>query len=137
MPDYNIQLVHYLLKFENPLVLDIRSEKEYQQAHLCGATLIPTTPPPLNQCQKNDLALKLQYITKESKKSRPVIVYCKKGVRGNLARNILLKHGFENVTLLGGVDVEPLNRLMQTYPNRSCVPPVIDWKRINYNITYW
>jgi len=41
-------------------------------------------------------------------KNKLIMVYCKKGVRAGLAKNILRMLGYRNVISLGGVDTEPL-----------------------------
>ncbi|MFC1553291.1 rhodanese-like domain-containing protein [candidate division KSB1 bacterium] len=81
-------------KNENILLLDVRSEQEFNgtYGHLKNAILIP-----LHELQRkiNEIA---QY------KNSEVIVYCRSGNRSITASNILIANGFKDVNnLLGGM----------------------------------
>jgi rhodanese-related sulfurtransferase len=79
-----------LINSENPLLLDVREPNEYDSARLPDALHIP-----LSQIKDraDDLA---KYA------SRPVIVYCARGVRSSGAVSALDKLGFARVLELRG-----------------------------------
>lgn len=68
-----------------PLVLDVRTPKEFYAGHLPGATLIP-----LGQLQS-----RLNEITEH--KSRPILLYCRSGNRSTVAAQILVRNGFKSL----------------------------------------
>ncbi|MEE4165234.1 MAG: rhodanese-like domain-containing protein [Desulfocapsaceae bacterium] len=71
-------------------LLDVRQPKEYEEAHLPGAILIPLA----------DLNHKLPTLDK----NMPVIVYCRSGVRSKAACQILNQSGFsECFDMSGGI----------------------------------
>ena len=79
-----------LINSENPLLLDVREPNEYDSGHLPDALHVP-----LSQIKDraDDLA---KYA------SRPVIVYCARGVRSGSAASALAKLGFARVLELRG-----------------------------------
>jgi rhodanese-related sulfurtransferase len=79
-----------LLNKENPLVLDVREANEIAGGRLPNATHIPLS-------QLKDRAAEL---AKHS--SRPVIVYCDRGVKGGAAVSALSRLGFTRVQSLRG-----------------------------------
>jgi len=97
-----------------PIILDIRTIAEFCQGHLCGATIIPTQLPPLSKREKQTLKEQLWYILakQNASKTHPILVYCKKGVRANIAKQIIRSMGFRNVISLGGVADSPLKDVM-------------------------
>lgn len=64
-----------------PLILDVRSQAEYDAGHVPGAVLIP----------HDQLAARLSELDRE----RWVLVYCKSGRRAGLAEGVLVKNGFD------------------------------------------
>ena len=64
-----------------PLILDVRSQAEYDAGHVPGAVLIP----------HDQLASRLS----ELDRKRWVLVYCKSGRRADIAEDLLVKEGFE------------------------------------------
>ncbi|MCB1196675.1 molybdopterin-synthase adenylyltransferase MoeB [bacterium] len=71
-------------------LIDVREPFEYEICHIKGARLIP-----LNHLERQIIQLD---------KAIPVIVYCKTGLRGRKAVDILLKHNFHSVkNLTGGI----------------------------------
>lgn len=68
-----------------PLLLDVRTPGEYQQAHIKGATLIPV------QVLQQQLAVLKDYKEKE------IIIYCASGNRSTVASRILIENGFEKI----------------------------------------
>lgn len=74
------------------LLLDVRTQGEYDEGHIEGTELIPV----------DELASRLDEI--EEYKDLPVLVYCRSGNRSITASNILIENGFEEVhNLLGGI----------------------------------
>lgn len=72
----------------NPLILDVRTSREYSGGHIKNSTLLP-----LQEFQRRvgELA---------SHKNDPVFVYCRTGNRSTVAAKILVDQGFTNVVNL-------------------------------------
>jgi rhodanese-related sulfurtransferase len=79
-----------ILNKGNPLVLDVREAKEFDGGRLPNAVHIPLS-------QLKDRAGEIAKFA-----SRPVIVYCERGVRGGAAIAALTKLGFKEVQALRG-----------------------------------
>ncbi|MBU6485639.1 MAG: rhodanese-like domain-containing protein [Betaproteobacteria bacterium] len=79
-----------LINNENPLLLDVREPNEYDSGHLPGALHIP-----LSQIKDRSGEL-ARYAT------RPVIVYCERGMRSSGAASALSRLGFSRVLELRG-----------------------------------
>jgi phage shock protein E len=79
---------------DGALVLDVRTLEEYNAGHYPGATLIPVQV--LNE-----------RIGELGAPDRAVVVYCRTGRRSEIARGILLKHGFTDVTNAGSLTDMP------------------------------
>ncbi len=73
---------------EKPLVLDVRSRKEFERSHLHGATHIPV----------DELRAKWEALPKD----RRIIVHCRSGFRSHLAVRILKGRGFPDVVHVTG-----------------------------------
>ena len=69
---------------EELLLLDVREQDEYDEAHIEGVTLIP-----LGQLPER---------YQELDKSKAVLCICAGGVRSEKAARFLLSHNFEDVT---------------------------------------
>jgi rhodanese-related sulfurtransferase len=69
-------------------IVDVRSPSEYQGGHLEGSVLIP-----LGQLESRLGELDPQ---------RPLIVYCRSGMRSAQALNLLMKKGYPQAKHLGG-----------------------------------
>ncbi len=76
---------------QNVILLDVRTQDEFSQGYIEGATLIPV------QVLADNLA-KLK-----SLKSKKIIVYCHSGNRSVAASRILIKNGFTPLNLKGGI----------------------------------
>ena len=63
-----------------PLVLDVRTQEEYEAGHVPGAVLIPHD--------------QIETRIAELGQPRALVVYCKSGRRSGLAETVLEKHGF-------------------------------------------
>ncbi|MEG0749856.1 MAG: FAD-dependent oxidoreductase [Carnobacterium sp.] len=81
-------LVHRQNSGELLQIVDTRSKKDFEKAHVKGAVQIPLA--------------ELRERSQELDKSLVTITYCNKGVTGNAAQNVLLNHGFEKVYNLSG-----------------------------------
>ena len=71
-----------------PLVLDVRTQTEFQQGHLVGALHVPIA----------DLRSSLAKVSRD----RRVVVHCRSGYRAHLAVRILKENGYSNVANLTG-----------------------------------
>lgn len=77
------------------VLLDVRTQEEYEEIHIPGSLLIP-----LDKLENN--------IENEIKdKSKTIYVYCRSGNRSVSAVKILNKLGYENVYDLGGINRWP------------------------------
>ena len=72
----------------NIYLLDVRTQQEYQQAHLIDAHLIP-----IDQVERR---------VAELPKDRPILVYCAVGSRSAQVFNYLARRGFVEVYNLDG-----------------------------------
>jgi phage shock protein E len=72
------------------LLLDVRSEGEFASGHLEGAVNIP-------------VQVLAERIGDVGDPARPVVVYCRSGLRSRRAKAILEQHDFVNVLNLGGM----------------------------------
>ncbi len=73
---------------EDFTLLDVRQPKEYEEAHLPGAVLMPMA--------------ELEKRLGELKANKPTIVYCASGVRSRAAASVLGNAGFTEVYNMGG-----------------------------------
>ena len=73
-----------------PMVLDVRTEWEYESGHVPGAVHIPHT----------ELAGRLSELSAVQKDE--IVVYCEVGVRAAVAESILEEAGFTRVRTLAG-----------------------------------
>lgn len=76
------------LRDQGVFLLDVRTQDEWNQAHIQGATLVT-----LDQLEShlNDIP-----------KDKQIVVYCHSGNRSSQARDILLKDGYPQVTSVTG-----------------------------------
>ena len=74
---------------EDYVILDVRTQDEYNEGHLDKALLIPVD--------------ELEGRIDELDKNNPIIVYCRSGARSNRAANILIENGFSKVYDMGGI----------------------------------
>ena len=68
-----------------PFVLDVRTQREYDQVHLQDAHLLPV----------GDLQRKVSEL--DEHKDHPIFVYCRSGNRSTVAAKILLDNGFKRI----------------------------------------
>ena len=76
---------------EGYLILDVRTQEEYDEGHVPGAVLIPNTE--IENRAEEELPDKEQLI----------LVYCRSGRRSKLAAQILTDLGYTNVKEFGGI----------------------------------
>jgi rhodanese-related sulfurtransferase len=109
--DNNLQYASTMIR-TGAILLDVRTRREFCEAHLCGAWHVNTKLPPLDSeaCQR--LYRKLQEKVEPYPEATPIILYCKKGIRAKMAKDILETMGYRNVASLGGVEIEPLQSVM-------------------------
>ena len=74
-----------LLKNIKPFILDVRTQREYQQIHIEGSVLIP-----IQELQKRLSEL-------QSQKYEDLFVYCATGNRSTVAAKIIADAGFERI----------------------------------------
>jgi rhodanese-related sulfurtransferase len=73
------------------IVLDVRTENEYEAGHIAGAELVPLS--------------ELEQRTGELDKDDALLVYCKSGTKSVEASNILIQYEFESVyNMEGGIN---------------------------------
>lgn len=74
---------------EDYIILDVRNQDEYNEGHLGKALLIPV----------DELGERID----ELNENKPIIVYCRSGVRSSIAASILIENGFTQVYDMGGI----------------------------------
>lgn len=73
-------------------LLDVRTQSEYNEGHIAGATLIDV----------NDSSF-IDKVTAQLDKQKPVAVYCRSGRRSAKAAHAMVKAGFQVINLEGGI----------------------------------
>ena len=73
------------------ILLDVRSEEEYREAHIPGAVVIPD----------GELAARAQKELPD--KEQKILVYCRSGRRSAASAQALLEMGYTNVFDMGGI----------------------------------
>ena len=73
------------------VILDVRTQEEYDEAHIDGAILIPDY----------EINAKAESILKD--KNQLILVYCRSGRRSKNAASELVKLGYTNVKEFGGI----------------------------------
>ncbi len=81
---------------KNGIILDVRTEEEYNEGHIDGSLHIPID---------NILSV----TTEIKNKDIQIFVYCKSGVRSKKAANELINLGYTNVYDIGGIDNQNVN----------------------------
>lgn len=95
LPDRDAALAHRLVD-EGAVLLDVRTEKEFDERHLEGATNISHKELP-DRLSEIDAAT-------GGDKSKPIVLYCGSGHRAGIAKEALVEAGYTQVTNLGGID---------------------------------
>ena len=73
------------------IILDVRTQEEYDEAHIDGAILIPDY----------EIADKAESVLKD--KNQLILVYCRSGRRSKNAASELVSLGYTNVKEFGGI----------------------------------
>lgn len=73
------------------VILDVRTQEEYDQLHIPGAVLIP------------DTEIREQAEGTLTDKDQLLLVYCRSGRRSKLAAEILVELGYTNILEFGGI----------------------------------
>lgn len=74
-----------LIKYSNPIILDVRTPFEYNEGHINNALLIP----------HNELLYRMREL--EPYQQRDILVYCHAGHRSVAGAQLLLSQGFSSV----------------------------------------
>ncbi len=77
---------------EKPLIIDVRTETEWNHGHMEGAILIPY----------DLIGEKIGAVAKD--KSKRIYVYCRSGRRSQIAKESLEKLGYKDVVNLGSLE---------------------------------
>ena len=76
---------------EGYILLDVRTQEEYDQGHIPGAILIPDT----------EVEARAEKVLTD--KDQLLLVYCRSGRRSKLASEILVELGYTNIMEFGGI----------------------------------
>ena len=76
---------------EDYIILDVRTQEEYDQGHIPGAILIPNT----------EITAQAEEVLTD--KDQLILVYCRSGRRSKLAAETLAQLGYTNVKEFGGI----------------------------------
>ena len=76
---------------EGYIILDVRTQEEYDQGHIPNAILIPDT----------EIKNKAEEVLTD--KDQLILVYCRSGRRSKLASEILVELGYTNIKEFGGI----------------------------------
>lgn len=73
------------------IILDVRTQEEFDQAHIPGAILIPN----------DQISAEAERVLVD--KNQLILVYCRSGRRSKLAAEELVKLGYTNIKEFGGI----------------------------------
>ena len=76
---------------EGYIILDVRTQEEFDQAHIPGAILIPN----------DQISAEAERVLMD--KNQLILVYCRSGRRSKLAAEELVKLGYTNIKEFGGI----------------------------------
>ena len=76
---------------EDYVILDVRTQEEYDEGHIPGAILIPNT----------EMEAQVEEILTD--KAQLILVYCRSGRRSKLAAEALVELGYTNIKEFGGI----------------------------------
>ena len=80
-----------LMETENVIILDVRTQEEYNEGHIKNSILLPDT----------EISTKAQEVLKD--KDSKILVYCRSGRRSAHASKMLISMGYTNVYDFGGI----------------------------------
>lgn len=78
-------------KEDNYVILDVRTEEEFEEKHIEGAILIPDY----------EIYARAEEILKD--KDQLILIYCRSGRRSKAAASVLVALGYTNVKEFGGI----------------------------------
>lgn len=76
---------------EGYIILDVRTQEEYDQGHITGAIVIP----------HEEIAEKAEEVLTD--KDQLILVYCRSGRRSKIAAEALVELGYTNIKEFGGI----------------------------------
>ena len=76
---------------EGYIILDVRTQEEYDEGHIPGAIVIP----------HEEIAEKAEEVLTD--KDQLILVYCRSGRRSKIAAEALLELGYTNIKEFGGI----------------------------------
>lgn len=76
---------------EGYILLDVRTQEEYDQGHIPGAVVIPDT----------EIEARAEEVLPD--KNQLILVYCRSGRRSKNAAQILVELGYTNIKEFGGI----------------------------------
>ena len=76
---------------EGYIILDVRTQEEYDEGHIPGAILIPHT----------EIEARAEEVLTD--KDQLILVYCRSGRRSKLAAEALVELGYTNIKEFGGI----------------------------------
>ena len=76
---------------EGYIILDVRTQEEYDESHIPGAILIPHT----------EIEARTEEVLTD--KDQLILVYCRSGRRSKIAAEALLELGYTNIKEFGGI----------------------------------
>ena len=76
---------------EGCIILDVRTQEEYDEGHIPGAILIPNT----------EIEAKAEEVLTD--KDQLILVYCRSGRRSKIAAEALVELGYTNIKEFGGI----------------------------------
>jgi rhodanese-related sulfurtransferase len=77
---------------ENFVLLDVRTQEEFDAGHIAGAILLPY----------DEIALKAATVLPE--KEKEIVLYCRSGRRSAIAKKALVELGYKDVEDFGGIN---------------------------------
>ena len=94
LKDFDVSLAKNLVHDHNALLIDVRTQSEWDQGHVDGAWRV----------QVDEIDKRISEIKSKAGKNldRPIVLYCRSGGRAGRAKQILLRAGFKNVVNAGG-----------------------------------
>ena len=84
-----VEVYEIITNDEDYIILDVRTQDEYNEGHLDKALLIPVD--------------ELEKVVDVLPKEKPIIVYCRSGGRSRKAAEILVENGFSKIYDMGGI----------------------------------
>lgn len=102
-----VALSQQIASKEAPLVLDVRTEREFQNGHIAGSMNIP-----LNRLQQEWQSIPTD---------RPIVVHCEGGYRSTIAVSLLQQNGMVQLQdMVGGIKAWLASQLPTTQLQPSC-----------------